>query len=73
MTITSGKAMPEFSGLFPSWRKTPVPGGYVGKILRVDLTSGSIRDENLREEPVLQRLVGGQALASYILLKVEGR
>ena len=41
----------------------------MGKILRVDLSSGSIKDENLPEEPALRKLVGGQALASYILLK----
>lgn len=37
----------------------------MGKILRVDLTSGSLRDENLPEEPLLKKLVGEQALASY--------
>jgi aldehyde:ferredoxin oxidoreductase len=41
----------------------------MGKILRVDLSSGSIKNENLPEEPVLRRLIGGQALASYLLLK----
>jgi aldehyde:ferredoxin oxidoreductase len=40
----------------------------MGKILRVDLTSGSMRDENLPEEPVLRKFLGGQALATYILL-----
>ena len=55
--------------LFPQHRTTPLPGGYMGKILRVNLTSGSIKDENLPEEPVLRRFIGGQALASYILLK----
>jgi aldehyde:ferredoxin oxidoreductase len=55
--------------LFPRERKTKLPGGYMGKILRVDLTSGSIRAENLPEEPLLRKLIGGQALAEYILLK----
>jgi aldehyde:ferredoxin oxidoreductase len=41
----------------------------MGRILRVDLSSGSMKDENLPEEPVLKKLIGGQALASYILLK----
>ena len=40
----------------------------MGKILRVDLTSGSMRDENLPEEPLLKKFLGGQALATYILL-----
>ena len=55
--------------LFPSPRSTPLPGGYMGKILRVDLTSGSMRDENLPEEPILKKFIGGQSLALYILLK----
>ena len=56
------------SELFPRERKTALPGGYMGKILRVDLSSGTMKDENLPEEPVLRRLPGGQALALYILL-----
>src|SRR5207237_8865130 len=55
--------------IFPSQRTTPLPGGYMGKILRVDLTTGAMRDENLPEEPVLKKFIGGQALASYILMK----
>jgi len=54
--------------LFPKTRNTRLPGGYMGKILRVDLTSGSLKDENLPESDVLQKFIGGQALASYILL-----
>ncbi len=54
--------------IFPKARTTKLPGGYMGKILRVDLSSGRMTDENLPEEPVLRRLIGGQALASYILL-----
>jgi aldehyde:ferredoxin oxidoreductase len=41
----------------------------MGKILRVNLTTGSMTDENLPEEALLKKLIGGQALASYILLK----
>ena len=40
----------------------------MGKILRVNLTTGSLKDENLPEEPLLRKLIGGQALAEYILL-----
>ena len=61
--------MPITSDLFPVSRKTALPGGYMGKILRVDLTSGSLSDENLPETDLLEKLIGGQALASYILLK----
>jgi aldehyde:ferredoxin oxidoreductase len=41
----------------------------MGKILRVDLTTGALRYENLPEEPILKKFIGGQALATYILLK----
>jgi len=61
--------MSENSELFPRQRRTVLPGGYMGKILRVNLTTGSMTDENLPEEPVLKRLIGGQALALYILLR----
>src|SRR3972149_2187696 len=56
------------SEFFPVRRKTPLPGGYMGRILRVDLTTGSMKDENLPEEPLLRKFIGGQALAEYILL-----
>jgi aldehyde:ferredoxin oxidoreductase len=60
--------MADASELFPTRRTTRLPGGYMGRILRVDLTSGSMKDENLPEEPLLRRFIGGQALATYILL-----
>src|SRR5579862_6013717 len=55
--------------IFPTTRCTPLPGGYMGKILRVDLTAGTCRDLNLPEEPLLRKLWGGQGLAEYILLR----
>jgi len=54
--------------LFPATRHTPLPGGYMGKLLRVDLSAGRCQEVNLPEEPILRRLWGGQALATYILL-----
>lgn len=45
----------------------------MGKILRVDLTTGKFTDENLPEEPVLRKFIGGQAFALYILLKELSR
>src|SRR5678815_5674868 len=54
--------------VFPAQRTTPLPGGYMGKILRVDLTTGCLTDENLPEEPILKKFIGGQALALYILM-----
>lgn len=54
---------------FPRERRTPLPGGYMGRILRVDLSTGTLRDELLPEEPVLRKLWGGQLLAEYILLR----
>ena len=61
--------MASSSDFFPANRTTPLPGGYMGKILRVDLTSGVMKDENLPEEPVLRKFIGGQALALYILMR----
>ena len=43
----------------------------MGKILRVDMTSGALTDENLPEEPDLRRFIGGQALALYILMREQ--
>jgi len=57
-----------YSGFFPGERRTQLPGGYMGRILRVDLSSGLMKDENLPEEPMLRKLWGGQLLAEYILL-----
>ena len=41
----------------------------MGKVLRVNLTTGALKDENLPEEPLLRKFIGGQALAEYILLR----
>src|SRR4051812_13479658 len=54
--------------LFPAMRRTRLPGGYMGKLLHVDLSAGRTQDLNLPEEPVLRRYWGGQALGEYILL-----
>jgi aldehyde:ferredoxin oxidoreductase len=58
----------DYASFFPNARRTRLPGGYMGKILRVDLTTGISRSQNLPEEPVLRKLWGGQLLAEYILL-----
>ncbi|MEW5932876.1 MAG: aldehyde ferredoxin oxidoreductase family protein [Bacillota bacterium] len=41
-------------------------GGWCGRLLRVDLTRGSVRVEGL-EEKVLRRFLGGRGLATYLL------
>ena len=56
--------------VFPAQRKTPLPGGYMGKLLHVDLTAGRCEDLNLPEEPVLRQFWGGQALGLYLLMKL---
>jgi len=61
--------MASSSELFPTRRTTRLPGGYMGKMLRVDMTTGSLQDENLPEEPVLRKFIGSQALALYILMR----
>src|SRR4030066_2504241 len=54
--------------LFPAKRPEPLPGGYMGKILRVNLTKGKITEENLPDERTLRKYPGGQALAQLILM-----
>jgi aldehyde:ferredoxin oxidoreductase len=44
------------------------PGGYTGRILRVDLWSCSIRYESLPED-VLKKWIGGRGLGVYLMLK----
>jgi aldehyde:ferredoxin oxidoreductase len=49
--------------------RSTLPSEFTGRILRVDLATGSKHDESLTEAPVLKKLIGSQALASRILLK----
>ncbi len=41
--------------------------GYAGKLLRVDLTAGAVRDENLPPETVLRQYLGSLGLGVKIL------
>ncbi|MEM1673633.1 MAG: aldehyde ferredoxin oxidoreductase family protein [Candidatus Bathyarchaeia archaeon] len=43
-------------------------GGYMGKILKVDLTAGTLRSEPLQEE-VAKKYLGGKGYAVYLLYK----
>src|SRR5262249_14571724 len=56
---------PNYANFFPIDRKTRLPGGYMGKILRVDLSTGKFTDLNLPEEPLLRKYWGGQLFAEY--------
>ena len=56
-------------GIFPTMRKTPLPGGYMGRVLRVNLSTEKFEALPLPEEPLLKKLWGGQALALYFLLR----
>src|SRR5918994_1679747 len=58
----------DYTNFFPSQRKTRLPGGYMGKILRVDLSTPKFTDLNAPEEPHLRKYWGGQVMAEYILL-----
>src|SRR5258705_9702663 len=58
----------DYSNFFPKERKTRLPGGYMGKILRIDMTTGKLTDLNLPEEPFLRKYWGGQLFAEYVLL-----
>ncbi len=42
-------------------------GGYVGRILRVDLTRGHITEEELPDERILRKFIGGVGLGAKIL------
>lgn len=46
-----------------------IHGGYMGRILRVDLTQGTTSTDPLPEEETLRRYVGGTGLGLYYLLK----
>lgn len=46
-----------------------VKGGYIGKILRVDLTVGSITVEALPDERILRRYIGCFGLGLWYLMK----
>src|SRR5258707_15594920 len=61
-------ANPDCADFFPSVRQSRRPGGYMGKILRVDMTTGKLTDLNLPEEPLLRKYWGGQLFAEYVLL-----
>ncbi|MEM1587304.1 MAG: aldehyde ferredoxin oxidoreductase family protein [Candidatus Bathyarchaeia archaeon] len=45
-----------------------MPGGYMGRILKVDLTTGTLRDERILED-VLRKYIGGKGYAVYLLYK----
>ena len=59
---------PNYANFFPIDRKTRLPGGYMGKVLRVDLSTAKFTDLNLPEEPLLRKYWGGQLFAEYVLL-----
>ena len=42
-------------------------GGYIGKILRVDLNEGTFRDEALPDEAILRKVIGGVGLGLWYL------
>src|SRR5207247_1918367 len=54
--------------MFSKWRSR-MPDGYMGKILRVDLSIGAMHDEPLPDESVLRKYVGGKGLALWYLMR----
>ena len=63
-----GTVNSDYANFFPIQRQTRLPGGYMGKILRVDMSTGKLTGLNLPEEPLLRKYWGGQLLAEYVLL-----
>jgi aldehyde:ferredoxin oxidoreductase len=58
----------DYANFFPVHRQSRLPGGYMGKILRVNLTTRQLTDSNVPEEPLLRKYWGGQLFAEYVLL-----
>jgi aldehyde:ferredoxin oxidoreductase len=58
----------DYRNFFPAQRRTRLPGGYMGKILRVDLSAGELIDLHLPEESILRKYWGGQLFAEYVLI-----
>ena len=48
-----------------------IPGGYTGKILRVDLSSGAVTTENIAEEFCRKYLGGAGFIAHYLLNEIK--
>ena len=46
-----------------------IRGGYSGKILRVDLTKGIVRDEDIPREETLREFIGGVGLGLKYLME----
>ena len=60
-----GTVNSDYANFFPIQRQTRLPGGYMGKILRVDMNTGKLTSLNLPEESLLRKYWGGQLLAEY--------
>ena len=43
-------------------------GGYCGKVLRINLTTGEMKDESFSEE-ILRKYIGGSGLGAYIIAR----
>ncbi len=54
--------------IFPRRRATLPPGGYMGKILRVDLATGALSDLNLPDDKILRQYLGGQGLGQLAIM-----
>lgn len=50
------------------WGGGNIPGGYMGKLLEVDLTKGKLNDYTVKEN-VLRKFLGGKGLALYIMME----
>ncbi|HLG72644.1 MAG TPA: aldehyde ferredoxin oxidoreductase N-terminal domain-containing protein [Chloroflexota bacterium] len=50
-------------------RRAGLAGGYMGKLLRVNLSSGRLEVQDLPSDEILRKFWGGQALGCWMLLK----
>lgn len=46
-----------------------LPNGYMGKFLRVDLTRGVVTIDDMPDESVLRRYIGGEALSAWFVMR----
>jgi len=56
----------KYFGIIKFIQAIKLPNGYMGKILRVDLTAGTLRDEPISND-VAKKYLGGKGYSVYLL------
>src|SRR5688500_5147436 len=58
----------DYRTFFPAQRRTRLPGGHMGRILRVDLSTAELIALHVPEEQILLQDRGGHLFAEYVLV-----